>query len=262
VRAGRPYNGRRGGPVRNLKLTLAYVGTRFAGWQVQPGLDTVQGILEARLGAMLRERVRLLGAGRTDAGVHARGQVASFTTASRIPPEGLRRGLNARLPDDIRVLAVEEAPAGFHAREHALSKEYHYRIVRGEVVSPFETPFALWVYRSLDVAAMQAAAAGLRGRHDFTSFCAAGSTVRSRVRTVFESEVAEEGTFVVYRVRADGFLQHMVRTIAGTLLLAGSRRLDPGAIPAVLGAMDRRRAGPCAPPRGLFLVKVHYGEAT
>src|SRR5439155_26852958 len=123
---------------RNLKMTIAYVGTRYAGWQVQPGLATIQGVLENRIARLIQEKVRIAGAGRTDAGVHARGQVANFPTGSRIPPEGLRRGVNAILPEDVRVLQVEEAPGGFHARSDARSKEYRYRIACGEVVTPFD----------------------------------------------------------------------------------------------------------------------------
>jgi tRNA pseudouridine38-40 synthase len=248
--------------MRTFRMIVAYVGTRYAGWQVQPERATVQGVLEAALGAMLKERVRVAGAGRTDAGVHAAGQVASFTSACRIPPEGLRRGLNARLPEDIRVMLAEEAAPGFHARSDARGKEYRYRMTRAEVVSPFDAPFAAAVRGPLDLEAMGAAAAGLLGRHDFTSFCASECRVENKERTLHESRLVESGPFLEYRVRGDGFLQHMVRTLVGTLILVGRGRLAPGAIPSILAARDRRAAGPCAPPRGLVLEKVFYGEAT
>jgi len=246
--------------MRNLKLTLAYVGTRFAGWQVQPGRETIQGLLEERLSAMLGETVRLAGAGRTDAGVHARAQVANFLTGSGISMSGLRRGLNARLPEDIGVMAVEEEAVTFHARTDARWKEYRYRLQRGEVPSPFEAPFTATVHGLLDVGAMGEAAACLRGRHDFTSFCPAQSDIVDKVRTIMMSELHEEGPVVEFRVRADGFLRHMVRTLVGTLVSVGRGLIEPESIEAILAARDRRAAGPVAPARGLVLERVSYDE--
>jgi tRNA pseudouridine38-40 synthase len=240
-------------------MTVAYVGTRFAGWQVQPNRPTIQGVLEDRLSRMLHETVRLAGAGRTDAGVHALAQVASFTTGCRVPLDGLRRGLNARLPIDIRMLAAEDVPDGFHARSDARGKEYRYRISRAEVVSPFMAPFVTPIYGPLDVPAMQRAASSLEGRHDFTSFVPAGCAIEDRVRTVTESRLREEGDELIYTVRGEGFLRHMVRTMAGTLVEVGRGKIRPSDLPAILGARDRRRAGPCAPARGLSLVRVFYG---
>jgi tRNA pseudouridine38-40 synthase len=156
--------------MRNLRMVVSYVGTRYAGWQVQPGRPTIQQVLEDRIGRMLGETVRLAAAGRTDAGVHARGQVVNFPTASRIPVEGLVRGLNPRLPIDIAVLSAEEAPESFHARSDARGKEYRYRITRAAVVTPFDAPFVTSVRGRLDVGAMREAAAHFLGRHDFTSF--------------------------------------------------------------------------------------------
>ncbi|HXH28997.1 MAG TPA: tRNA pseudouridine(38-40) synthase TruA [Candidatus Polarisedimenticolia bacterium] len=250
--------------MRNLRMTIAYVGTRFAGWQVQPGRETIQGILQDRIGAILEEPIRIEGAGRTDAGVHARGQVANFMTASRIPTEGLRRALNARLPEEIRVTAVAEAEAGFHARSDARGKEYRYTLFRGQVLSPFEAPFAVQVRGGFEVEPMRAAAGRLLGRHDFTSFASSHCRVIGRERTIVLSElrVDASGDFVEYRVRADGFLQHMVRTIAGTLVDVGRGRREAGDMTAILRARDRRAAGPCAPARGLVLERVFYGEDT
>ncbi|HEU4401116.1 MAG TPA: tRNA pseudouridine(38-40) synthase TruA [Candidatus Polarisedimenticolia bacterium] len=246
--------------MRNIKMTVAYVGTRYAGWQVQPGRETVQGVLEAALSRLLQESIRIAGAGRTDAGVHARGQVANFPSASRIPLEGLQRGLNARLPDDIRIMRAEEAAPGFHARSDARSKEYLYRVARTRVLSPFDVPFAAEVHGPLDAAAMGAAAAAFVGTHDFTSMCAASCRVENRVRTVTLSVVEEAGDFLQYRVRAGGFLQHMVRTMAGTLILVGRGRIPADAIGRILLARDRRAGGPCAPARGLTLERVFYEE--
>jgi len=248
--------------MRNIRMIVAYVGTRFSGWQVQPGLETIQGVLERRTSAMLQETVRIAGAGRTDAGVHARGQVASMTIASRVPVEGLVRGLNALLPEEIRVLRAEEAPPAFHARADARGKEYRYLIARGDVASPFVLPFALPARGRLDVEAMRAAARAFQGRHDFTSFCPAASPIEDKTRTILLSEVLEDGDLVEYRVRGDGFLHHMVRTMAGTLLLVGRGRLSAGSIGGILSERDRRRAGPVAPARGLTLEKVFYEEVS
>ncbi|HEV8701369.1 MAG TPA: tRNA pseudouridine(38-40) synthase TruA [Candidatus Polarisedimenticolia bacterium] len=248
--------------MRNLKMIVAYVGTRYAGWQVQPGRPTVQGVLEDRISRMLGGPVRLAGAGRTDAGVHAHGQVANFLTASRIPAAGLVRGLNALLPEDIAVMRAEEVPETFHARADARGKEYRYRIVSAEVVSPFEAPFVATVRGWLDAGSMRAAARHFLGTHDFTSFCPVASPIENKVRTLRVSEVTEEGGRVTFRVVGDGFLRHMVRTLAGTLIWAGSGRLDTAAIPDIIGGRDRRLAGPVAPASGLVLEQVFYGEGT
>src|SRR6185295_8590987 len=170
--------------MRNIKMVVSYVGTRFAGWQVQPGRPTVQGILEEAISRMLQERVRIAGASRTDAGVHARGQVANLLTASRIPVSGFVRGLNARLPEDIAVLRAEEIAETFHARADARGKEYLYRISRAEVVAPFDAPFVAAVRGRLDVDAMQEAARAFVGTHDFTSCCPADSEIENKVRTL------------------------------------------------------------------------------
>src|SRR2546425_1703306 len=246
--------------MRNLKMVVSYVGTRFAGWQVQPGRATVQGILEERIARMLQEPARIAGAGRTDAGVHARGQVANIMISSRIPIEGFLRGLNARLPPDIAVMHAEEVPESFHARADAREKEYLYRITRAEVISPFEAPFVAPVRGRLDVEAMRRTAREFLGTHDFTSFCPSASEIEDKVRTLSVSEVTENGAEVRYRVVGNGFLRHMVRTLAGTLILAGHGQLDCGSIPHILNARDRRRAGPVAPACGLVLERVPYGE--
>lgn len=248
--------------MRNLKMIVAYAGTRYAGWQVQPGRPTIQGVLEDRIARMLQEPVRLAGAGRTDAGVHARGQVANFLTASRIPAGGLLRGLNAGLPIDIAVMQAQEVAEAFHARADARGKEYRYRIARAEVVSPFEAPFVAPLRGRLDVAAMRQAARHFLGTHDFTSFCPVASPIEDKVRTLRVSEVTEEGSLVDYRVVGDGFLRHMVRTLVGTLILVGRGRLDAAAIPHIMKGRDRRLAGPVAPARGLVLEQVFYGEGS
>ncbi len=245
--------------MRNLKMTIAYIGTAYSGWQIQPHRPTIQGLLEDRLARMLPERPRLAGAGRTDAGVHARGQVANFTTGCRIPEAGLRRGINALLPPDIVVLDVEEAASSFHARADATAKDYRYRIATGEVLSPFEAPYAMHVRGGLDPAAMRAAAELLIGTHDFTSFCTAETEVETRERTILASSIEQHGAFVEYRVRGTGFLRHMVRVIVGTLVDIGRKRRRPEDMRGILAARDRRAAGPSAEARGLVLEQVIYG---
>jgi len=194
--------------------------------------------------------------------VHALGQVANFATSRTIPLYGLRRGLNARLPESLRVLAVEEVPECFNARSDARGKEYRYRISTAEVLSPFDAPFVTPIFATLDAGAMTAAARRLVGRHDFTSFCRADSTIENRERTIAWSRISAEGTTLTYDVRGDGFMRHMIRTIVGTLVDVGRGRLAPGDVDAILAARDRRRAGVCMPARGLTLMKVHYdGEA-
>lgn len=248
--------------MRNLRMVVAYVGTRYAGWQVQPGIPTIQGVLEDRASRMLGETVHLAGAGRTDAGVHARGQVANFLTESRIPPAGLVRGLNALLPGDIAVMRADEVGESFHARVDARGKEYCYRILSSEVVSPFEGPFVASVRGRLDGDAMRAAARHFVGTHDFTSFCPVASPIENKVRTLSVSEVEETDGRITFRVVGDGFLRHMVRTLAGTLIWVGRGRLEAAAIPVIIGGRDRRLAGPVAPASGLILEQVFYGEAT
>lgn len=247
---------------RNLKLDLQYIGTRYHGWQSQPGGQTVQDLLQQALGRILREAVRATGAGRTDAGVHARGQVAHVLTASPMPTERILRGANALLPPDIRIIAVREVPIGFHACRDAVTKHYAYRFAVGEVVPPFAEPFVHHVRGGADVARMARGAAMLIGRHDFSSFCAAECIIKDRVRRITLSRVddANGDGIAVFRVSADGFLQHMVRNLAGTLIEIGRGRMEPDRIGAILAARDRRAAGPCAPAKGLTLERVDYGE--
>jgi len=242
-------------------MRLAYVGTRYAGWQIQPALPTIQGHLEDRLGRLLREKITVFGAGRTDSGVHALGQVASFTTERQVPLDGLRRGLNARLPEDIRVLEAGQVADSFHARSDAQGKEYAYRYSRGEVTSPFRAPFVCPVRGRLDLDAMRRGAAGFEGRHDFSSLAPTSLELEDRVRTIRSIRIEEEGDEVVLKVQGDGFLRHMVRTIAGTLLDIARGVREAGEVPRILAARDRRAAGPCAPARGLTLVQVFYAEA-
>jgi tRNA pseudouridine38-40 synthase len=257
--------------IRTLKLTLAYDGSAFHGWQVQPGKPTIQGTLAHVIESLTGEKNLPQGSGRTDAGVHALAQVATFETASPIPTANFRIVLNDRLPAAIRILAVDEMPQGFHARHSARAKCYHYRIWRGDVVPPFLARYVTHYPYPLNEAAMQQAAALVAGEHDFTSFAAADPDRALRlaeasgnlqhttnIRTISESRFERHAEELLYMVRGNGFLHHMVRNLVGTFLLAGKGSIAPSKIPWILEARNRCAAGPTAPPEGLYLVKVEY----
>ena len=259
--------------MRTIKLTLAYDGTRYVGWQRQAEGVSIQGLLEGALAEIDEAPVPVVGAGRTDAGVHALGQVASFELRHPMPMETLVRAVNARLPQDVRALGAEEADPGFHARYSATSKTYRYRLAMGSAADPFGWRYVWQVPGPLDRAAMRQALAALVGTHDFASFQAAGSSVRTTVRTVtaarlLDAPAAEASPLPALappvpvlhlEIAADGFLRHMVRTICGTLVEVGQGRLAPERVAEALSARNRSLAGPTAPARGLFLVGVEYG---
>jgi tRNA pseudouridine38-40 synthase len=241
------------------KLTLEYVGTAYAGWQVQPSKRTVQGELLALMRRIFDEPGLLLaGAARTDAGVHARGQVASFTSTGEWEPRRLRRALNGNLPGDIAVVEVEIAGDAFHARRSAVGRIYRYQIATGEVLSPFLAPFAHHYRSDLDVAAMSRGASHLLGEHDFSAFRAAGDVSSTPVKTIRRSDLEQEGSLIVYTVEGTSFLQHMVRTIAGSLLDVGRGHRPPEWIAEALRSRDRARSGATLPAKGLSLQKVLY----
>jgi len=247
--------------VASFRLTLEYDGRDFQGWQVQPGgRRTVQGVLEAAVARVTgAAELRLVGAGRTDAGVHAEGQVAGLAVETGLPPERLARALNGVLPADLAVRACEAAPEGFHARYDATGKHYRYAIWNGPARSPLREARFHRVPSALDLAAMAAAAGQLVGRHDFASFQAAGSAVRSTERTVTRLDVEGEPRGEVrLEVEGEGFLRHMVRILAGTLIDVGLGRTGAGELVTILAARDRRRAGRTAPARGLTLLRVAY----
>ena len=247
--------------MRRIRIALAYDGTDFHGWQVQPELPTVQGTLEGVVGEIEGAFVRVEASGRTDAGVHALAQVAAFSIANPIPAENLKRAMNRLLPRSIRVLAVEEAAADFHPRFQARAKTYEYRIWRGEICAPFERLYVLHHPYPLDVDRMTAAACVLEGEHDFSAFAAADDRDEegaSKVRTIFSSRLELADQRLVYRVRGSGFLKHMVRNIVGTLLEAGKGNLDNQGVCALLAPGVTVKAGPTAPARGLFLMSVEY----
>ncbi len=240
--------------MRRIKLKLAYDGSLFHGWQVQPGLPTVQGVLENIVSEMEGRPVHVAGSGRTDAGVHALGQVAAFTFENPIPCTNLRRAVNRLLPPAVRVLSAEEVAVDFHPRFDAKAKTYEYRIVREEVCSPFEWPFVHHYPFPLAEERMAQLARTLEGEHNFTVFAAADdrdAEGRSKVRTVFSSVLERGEGRLTYRIRGSGFLKHMVRNVVGTLLDAGRGNIADLAVLPV-------KSGPTAPAKGLFLVSVEY----
>jgi tRNA pseudouridine38-40 synthase len=254
------------------KLTIAYDGTPYHGWQVQPELPTVQGTLSQALHHITGETVLPQGSGRTDTGVHALGQVASFSLRSPIPGPNLQRALNHVLPTSIRIVAVEAVPAAFHARHKARRKTYEYRISPDAVCLPTLAPFVWNCTCSLDLSAMQHAAAHVIGTRDFTSFAATDPDLSTRsseeetssvanesaIRTIFASDWHRESGLLIYRIAGSGFLHHMVRNLVGTFVDVGRGRTSADTLPDILGERSRPAAGPTAPPQGLFLVSVDY----
>jgi tRNA pseudouridine38-40 synthase len=275
-------------PVPDLqtwKLTLAYDGTDFSGWQVQPGESTIQDELRKALDRVTGESPLPQGSGRTDAGVHALGQVASFPMRARIPPENLRLALNRTLPQSIRILQAEIVPATFHARHSAVAKTYEYRIFRGSICPPILARYVHTCPWPMDANALEMSAQLFVGEHDFLSFAAtdpdlnarslspgpdlysdattpSAPTTRGAVRTIFsstwEERHGESGDLLIYRVRGNGFLHHMVRNLVGTMLDVGRGHRPLAEIPSIIAARSRAAAGPTAPPQGLFLHSVEY----
>jgi tRNA pseudouridine38-40 synthase len=267
--------------TRWLKLTVAYDGGAYSGWQFQPDKSTVQGTLEATWQRLTQESLRVTSAGRTDAGVHALGQVVGLVTETRLSNDDLHRGLNALLPDDIAVITIEDAPENFHATYDAVGKRYRYQVYNGRAPSVFSRNYAWHYPQPLHAEAMHAAGQGLVGKHDFSSFETAGSERPDSIRTIHEltvasgADVAEflrnsdlavseklpdrpSSSQITIEVAGDGFLYNMVRTIVGTLVEVGVGKRDIEWPAEVLAARDRRRAGQTAPPHGLFLVSVDY----
>jgi len=245
--------------MKNLRMVLEYDGTAYHGWQRQADLATVQQVVEEKIALMTREKVTLIGSGRTDAGVHALYQVANFRTGTRISEKDLLRGLNSLLPADIAVKEITEVTDDFHAQFSARSKTYEYRIFNGPTRPALARNQVWFVFGPLDLAAMEEAAAGLRGVHDFSSFCAAGHESKSMIREIYDCGFERRGDgFIRFFIEANGFLKYMVRNIIGTLVEVGKGKRTPQDFLAIMEARDRRKAGVTAPPRGLFLVDVKY----
>ena len=248
--------------MRTLRLALEYDGTDYRGFGVQPGVPTIQGVLEAALAAALDHPVRIVGGGRTDSGVHAVGQVVSLRTASPMPTDVVRRATNARLPPDVLVRAVAEAPEGFDARRSARWRHYRYTLWRDAAPNIWWQRYSYHLAGSLDLAAMRRASRRLVGRHDYAAFAThrAQNAPRSTMRTLYRARWVVDGGFWHFDVVADAFLHHMVRSIVGTLLLAGRGELRPADVAAVLRMGDRRRAGPTVPAAGLTLMEIGYED--
>ena len=247
--------------MRRIRITVAYDGAGYHGWQVQPGLPTIQGILQDAISEIEGEPVKVAGSGRTDAGVHALAQVAAFSIENPIPPSNLRRAMNRLLPHAIRVLDAGETAQDFHPRHDAVAKTYEYRIFRGEICPPFERRYVHHYPYPLDVERFIAAAPVFDGVHDFSAFAAADDKDAlggSKVRTIFSSRAELLGDRLVYRVRGSGFLKHMVRNLVGSLIEAGKGNLGEDGLRALLVPGVTAKAGPTAPACGLFLVSVEY----
>ncbi|MBV9037686.1 MAG: tRNA pseudouridine(38-40) synthase TruA [Acidobacteriaceae bacterium] len=250
--------------MHRLRFHVAYDGTDFHGWQVQPGLPTIQGMLEEIIGSIEGKPVDVIGSGRTDAGVHALAQVAAVTIENPIPPDNFRRAVNRLLPKSIRISSVSEVALNFHPRFDALRKQYEYRIFREEVCPPFERHYVYHHPYPLNERAMIEAAPLLEGEHDFTAFAAADerdALARSRVRRIFHSSLTRSGNLLFYRVAGSGFLKHMVRNMVGVLLEVGKGNFGKDDLLARLQPHCGIRPGPAVPASGLFLVSVEYDEA-
>src|SRR6202789_1499431 len=247
--------------MRRIRTLLSYDGTDYHGWQVQPGLSTIQGVLESVISGIEGRPVQVAGSGRTDAGVHAVAQVAAFSIENPIPVDNLRRAMNRLLPRDIRVLSVEEASPDFHPRFQARRKTYEYRIFRGEICSPFERRYVCHHPYPLAIDEMTSLTQLLEGDHDFSAFAASDDRDElelSKVRTIFCSRLSLEGDRIIYSVTGSGFLKHMVRNIVGVLLEVGKGNVDRAGLLARLEQGCKIPPGPTAPARGLFLVSVDY----
>ncbi len=245
--------------LKNIRLLIQYDGTDYAGWQRQRNLPTIQGVLEDVIRRITGDDIHIHGAGRTDAGVHAIGQVANFHTESRLTPHELKRAINALLPEDIVIATADEAPPDFHARRDAKGKIYLYVILNRDFPSPIWRRYSWWVRWSLDLDLMKKASDLLIGTHDFSSFTNSGGSCSSTIRTIYRVDlIRKKRGFLLFEIEADGFLKQMVRIIVGTLVEVGRGRMDINRFLRLLEVKERRLAGPTAPARGLFLKEVKY----
>ena len=247
--------------MKRFKLTVAYDGTAYCGYQYQPELPTVEGFVNDALSELLGENIVTIGASRTDAGVHAYGNVAVFDSDTRIPAEKLALALNTKLADNIRITESLEVAADFHPRKNVIDKTYEYRINTAKIQFPTDRLYSYNVKHNLDIEAMREAAKYIEGRHDFTSFCSAKTDKEDKVRTVFQIDVEEAlRSELIIRVRGDGFLYNMVRIIAGTLVKVGEGKILPDEIPPIIERKDRGHLGTTLPAKGLFLMGIRYKE--
>lgn len=244
--------------MKRIGLVVAYDGTNYCGWQVQPNGITIQGVLNETLTQLLGEPVEVMGASRTDAGVHALGNVAVFDTNARMPGDKFSYALNQRLPEDIRIQLSEEVEPDFHPRYCDSEKTYEYRILNRRFPVPTERLYSYFYHYKLDVKKMKEATSFLIGRHDFASFCGSGAQVKSTVRTITSMDVWREGDIITIRVSGEGFLYNMVRIIAGTLIEVGNGQYPPERMEEILKARSREAAGPTAPAHGLTLMGIQF----
>lgn len=245
-------------PARNIKLTIAYDGTAYHGFQRQNNALSIQEILETKLQKIFGHPIKINGAARTDAGVHAYGQVINLHTTGKIPTQNIMRATLGVLPDDIVITEAQEMPADFHARRKAIAKEYLYRIYHNPIPNPFNLKYAWHIKKPMSIQAMQEAAQTLVGTHDYASFKALGSSAKTSVRTIHTIDIQKTGDFIDMRITGNGFLYHMVRNIMGTLVPIGCGNRPSSDMINILAAKSRHAAGPTAPAHGLYLVKVDY----
>lgn len=244
--------------MKRIMLVVAYEGTKYCGWQSQPNQITVEEVLNRELTKLLGETIEVIGASRTDSGVHAMGNVAVFDTETKIPAEKICYALNRSLPEDIVVQSSREVPAGFHPRHCESYKTYEYRIWNADFIQPFNRKYTHFVYKKLNVEAMRRAAKDLVGTHCFTSFCSTHTQVQDHVRTIYSLDILQEGHTITIRIRGNGFLYNMVRIIAGTLIRIGMNEMPENCVPSILEAKNREAAGPTAPAQGLMLIGIEY----
>lgn len=244
--------------MKRVKLEVAYDGTNYHGWQIQPNEVSIEQIMNEKLSELTGEEIKVIGASRTDAGVHAMGNVAVFDTESRIPGDKFAYALNQRLPEDIRVQSSVEVAEDFHPRHCDCRKTYRYQILNAEFPVPTHRLYTHFIYYNLDLKAMRQAAQYLIGEHDFKSFCSAKTAVTETVRTIYDLKVMKEGDMISIYVQGNGFLYNMVRIIAGTLIEVGLHKKKPEELQEMLNAKDRQIAGPTAPAKGLTLMKIDY----
>lgn len=244
--------------MKRVILTVAYDGTNYHGWQLQPNVITIESVLNETLSNLLKEDIKVIGASRTDTGVHALGNIAVFDTQARMPAEKFSYALNQRLPEDIRIQSSREVAQDFHPRKQNSRKTYEYKILNSAFPMPVYRLYSHFTYVPLDVELMQKAACYLKGEHDFKSFCSINTVAETTVRTIYDITVEKSGDMITIRVTGSGFLYNMVRIIVGTLIEVGRQNLEPENMTDILKALDRTKAGPTAPACGLTLVKYEW----
>lgn len=244
--------------MKNIKLTIQYDGTNYCGWQKQKNCPSIQEEIEKAIFKVTGEKVNLIGAGRTDKGVHAQGQVANFMTTSSIPADRFKYALNSKLPSDIKIIESQLVDKSFHSRYDALGKKYAYIIFNREILNPLYRNYSYHIPYGLDYEKMKIAAEYFKGTHDFSAFMASNSSVKNTVRTIYDIDLKKDGELIYISIKGNGFLYNMVRIIVGTLVEVGSGKLSPHSIASIIESKNRQKAGHTAPAKGLYLVEVYY----